>query len=89
VFLFRSRTYGRAVGHCGNGHHLGHWCCAAKGFDASKCGPMKKVANTLRDDRGLENDRKGHQSIRINDRSRICFRWTSNGPQDLEIVDYH
>jgi proteic killer suppression protein len=28
-------------------------------------------------------------SIRINDQWRIVFRWTANGPEDVEIVDYH
>jgi proteic killer suppression protein len=34
-------------------------------------------------------DRKGQHSIRINDRFRICFRWTGQGPAEVEIVDYH
>ncbi|MBK9266124.1 MAG: type II toxin-antitoxin system RelE/ParE family toxin [Polyangiaceae bacterium] len=37
----------------------------------------------------LKGDRKGQHSIRINDQFRICFRWTSEGPEDVEIVDYH
>ena len=37
----------------------------------------------------LKGDRKGQQSIRINDQWRICFRWTTAGPEDVEIVDYH
>lgn len=37
----------------------------------------------------LKGDRKGQHSIRINDRYRICFRWTQSGPQEVEIVDYH
>ena len=37
----------------------------------------------------LKGDRKGQHSIRINDQYRICFRWTDNGPDDVEIVDYH
>jgi toxin HigB-1 len=37
----------------------------------------------------LSDDRKGQCSIRINDRYRICFTWTENGPMDAEIVDYH
>ncbi|PID96675.1 MAG: plasmid maintenance system killer protein, partial [Actinomycetales bacterium] len=27
--------------------------------------------------------------IRINDQWRICFVWTSAGPENVEIVDYH
>ena len=37
----------------------------------------------------LKGDRKGQHSIRINDQFRICFRWTADGPEDVEIVDYH
>jgi toxin HigB-1 len=37
----------------------------------------------------LKGDRKGQHSIRINDQWRVCFRWTSSGPDDVEIVDYH
>jgi toxin HigB-1 len=37
----------------------------------------------------LEHDRKGQWSIRINDQWRVCFRWTPDGPADVEIVDYH
>ncbi|HKS63454.1 MAG TPA: type II toxin-antitoxin system RelE/ParE family toxin [Xanthobacteraceae bacterium] len=38
---------------------------------------------------GLKGDRKGQWSIRINRQWRICFRWTKDGPADVEIVDYH
>ena len=37
----------------------------------------------------LRGDRAGQHSIRINVRWRICFRWTGEGPGDVEIVDYH
>ena len=37
----------------------------------------------------LAGDRKGQHSIRINDQFRICFVWTSEGPAEVEIVDYH
>jgi toxin HigB-1 len=39
----------------------------------------------------LEGDRKGQYSIRINDQWRICFEWPkgSNGPINVEIMDYH
>jgi proteic killer suppression protein len=37
----------------------------------------------------LKGDRKGQCSIRINLQWRICFRWTDEGPEDVEIVDYH
>jgi proteic killer suppression protein len=37
----------------------------------------------------LKGDRAGQYSIRINDQFRICFIWTSAGPKEVEIVDYH
>ena len=37
----------------------------------------------------MKGDRKGHHSIRINDQWRLCFRWAAEGPEDVEIVDYH
>jgi proteic killer suppression protein len=37
----------------------------------------------------LKGDRRGQHSIRINDQWRICFVWRSDGPHDVEIVDYH
>ncbi|MGZ8322401.1 MAG: type II toxin-antitoxin system RelE/ParE family toxin [Rhodoplanes sp.] len=37
----------------------------------------------------LTKNRKGQRSIRVNDQWRICFRWTADGPADVEIVDYH
>ena len=35
----------------------------------------------------LRGDRAGQFSIRINAQWRICFRWTEDGPCDVEIVD--
>jgi toxin HigB-1 len=37
----------------------------------------------------LKGDRAGQHSVRINDQYRICFVWTSEGPAEVEIVDYH
>jgi toxin HigB-1 len=37
----------------------------------------------------LKGKRSGQYSIRINDRFRVCFMWTSEGPKGVEIVDYH
>lgn len=37
----------------------------------------------------LKDDQKGQHSIRINDQWRICFVWTSSGPDAVEIIDYH
>jgi proteic killer suppression protein len=38
---------------------------------------------------GLKGERKGQYSIRINEQWRICFVWTTDGPDEVEIVDYH
>jgi len=38
--------------------------------------------------KALAGDRKGQYSIRVNDQFRLCFRWTIEGPIDIEIVDY-
>ena len=37
----------------------------------------------------LQGDRDGQHSVRINDQWRLCFRWTADGPAEVEIVDYH
>ena len=37
----------------------------------------------------LTGDRKGRYSIRINDQYRVCFVWSKDGPDQVEIVDYH
>ena len=37
----------------------------------------------------LKGNRSGQHSIRVNDRFRVCFVWTAEGPKDVEIVDYH
>ena len=37
----------------------------------------------------LTGDREGHYSVRINKQWRACFRWTDDGPEDVEIIDYH
>ena len=54
-------------------------------------------AESLRDLAGLPSDRlevlaggrTGQKSIQINRQWRICFRWSDDGPYDVEIVDYH
>jgi proteic killer suppression protein len=39
----------------------------------------------------LSGDREGEYSIRINKQWRICFEWPEGGegPENVEIVDYH
>ena len=53
--------------------------------------PFRWRSNTAPRNRleALKRDRKGQHSIRINDQFRVCFRWTTAGPSDVEIVDYH
>jgi proteic killer suppression protein len=36
----------------------------------------------------LRGDLAGKHSTRINDQWRIVFRWTDEGPEQVEIVDY-
>jgi len=37
----------------------------------------------------LKGNRAGFHSIRVNDQWRVVFRWSSAGPTDVDIVDYH
>ena len=37
----------------------------------------------------LKGDRQGQHSIRINEQFRLCFVWTADGPEQVEITDYH
>ncbi len=37
----------------------------------------------------LKRDRKGQHAIRINDQFRVCFVWTGDGAENVEITDYH
>lgn len=58
---------------------------------------MLEAAETLEDLKSppgnrlepLSGDREGQHSVRINKQWRVCFRWTDDGPVDVEIVDYH
>ena len=36
-----------------------------------------------------KGDRERQHSIRVNSQFRVCFGWTDEGPEDVEIVDYH
>lgn len=64
---------------------------------ASWCLTPLDSAETLRDLAALRSnqleappgDRAGQHSVRIYPQWRICFRWTDDGPCDVEIVDYH
>ena len=37
----------------------------------------------------LSGNRQGQYSIRINHQFRICFIWADQGPERVEITDYH
>ena len=37
----------------------------------------------------LKGSRAGQHSIRIHDQFRICFVWMDEGPEPVEITDYH
>ena len=58
---------------------------------------MLDYANALNDLRSPPGNRleslkgrlAGLQSIRINDQWRVVFRWTADGPRDVDIRDYH
>ena len=37
----------------------------------------------------LRGQLKGFHSIRVNDQWRIVFRWTPEGPEEVDVRDYH
>jgi proteic killer suppression protein len=37
----------------------------------------------------LSGNRRGQQSIRVNDQWRICFRWSRGHAYEVEMADYH
>ncbi len=37
----------------------------------------------------LKDDLKGYHAISINSQWRIIFKWETNGPNSVEIRDYH
>lgn len=37
----------------------------------------------------LAGNRKGQYSIRVNKQWRLCFSWDAEGPEKVEVVDYH
>ena len=77
----------------------GHRVAAFQGFanQAARRLTLLDAAESLQDLAALRSnrlevlrgDRVGQHSIRINLQWRICFRWTDDGPADVEIVDYH
>ena len=37
----------------------------------------------------LRANRASQYSIRVNGQWRVCFVWTPDGPEAVELVDYH
>ena len=54
---------------------------------ASKLSDLKSPPNNQLE--ALKKDLIGLHSIRINDQWRLVFRWTTNGPEEVQILDYH
>jgi proteic killer suppression protein len=77
----------------------GKWVRDFQGFteQATRRLTVLDSAELLQDLAGLKSNRLeslsgsriGQYSIRINWQWRICFRWEADGPDDVEIVDYH
>jgi len=77
----------------------GHWVREFQGFAAQatrRLAVLNSAATLddliyLRSNRfeALSGNRKNQYSIRINEQWRICFRWSEDGPYDVEILDYH
>ncbi len=79
----------------------GKWIKAFSGFERSARLKLDRLeaATSVRDlaalpgnrFEALAGERKGQDSIRINDQWRICFEWPirAPGPSNVEIVDYH
>ncbi|MBN2565993.1 MAG: type II toxin-antitoxin system RelE/ParE family toxin [Candidatus Eisenbacteria bacterium] len=67
------------------------WNLAARKMDQLDSAEAPVDLRTPRGNRfeALVGDRKGQHSIRVNERYRLCFRWSENGPTDVGIVDYH
>ncbi len=55
---------------------------AAKTLDFMRSPPGNRLE-------ALKGDRAGQWSVRINDQWRVCFVWTDEGPNRVEIVDHH
>jgi len=42
------------------------------------------------DEKSILLTKKGvNEKKRINDQFRVCFDWTEDGPEQVEITDYH
>ncbi len=55
---------------------------AAGALDDLKVPPSNKL-------HPLDKERAGQHAIWVNDQFRLCFVWTSAGPDRVEFTDYH
>jgi len=55
--------------------------------DAEKLQDLRELRSNRFE--ALIGNRKGQYSIRVNKQWRLCFRWGQDGPEDVEVVDYH
>ena len=60
---------------------LGYWDAATR-LDDLKAPPGNMTSRA-------HQGRAGQHAISVNDKYRVCFTWTEQGPTDVEIVDYH
>jgi len=37
----------------------------------------------------LKGDREGQWSIRVNEKYRICFKWSNDRADEIEFTNYH
>jgi len=90
--MLRAQTHDRHP-HFGHIPPNGPWTGIGKNRKLIMLEPSE-VLNDLKSPPGnrlepLEGSRKGQHSIRINKQWRVCFRWTEDGPENVEITDYH
>jgi len=55
---------------------------SVRAIDELKIPPGNRLEN-------LAGNREDEHSIRINNQYRICFKWNTTDPFDVEITDYH
>jgi toxin HigB-1 len=81
------RIWGESVGAAGSATTAAH----LPGFHmldaAVELGDLRAPSGNRLE--ALRGDLAGLHSIRINAQWRIVFRWTSSGPAEVSVVDYH
>lgn len=85
--LFDGRATGAAIRRC----PVALWPVLARKLDQlNQAYELRDLAAPLGNRlEVLRGDRHGQYSIRVNERFRVCFVWTANGPAEVEVVDYH